>query len=191
MPAPLTSVLTSLRAWQSQALCLLHDWREGPFLLSAAPGAGKTRPALELARALIERRALAGVVVLCPTLPSGTSAQTLARRSQPRWIASSSDVRDKRIGVATQQMPLLRRYQAMSMSLSTPSAEERSEPLTMSEWLRKTYATTRLSSRDAAVFRRRSLFDPLNLEFPRKKPQIAAFPTGWQVSRTSVRRSVV
>ncbi|MEA2197787.1 MAG: hypothetical protein QOJ25_1838, partial [Solirubrobacteraceae bacterium] len=25
-------------------------WQDGPFLLSAAPGAGKTRPALELAR---------------------------------------------------------------------------------------------------------------------------------------------
>ncbi len=67
--ALLTSVLTSLRAWQRQALGLLHDWRQGPFLLSAAPGAGKTRPALELARVLIEKRQLAGVVVLCPTAP--------------------------------------------------------------------------------------------------------------------------
>ncbi len=30
-------------------------WEAGPFLLSAAPGAGKTRPALELARRELER----------------------------------------------------------------------------------------------------------------------------------------
>jgi superfamily II DNA or RNA helicase len=54
-----------LRAWQERALAELAGWRAGPFLLSAAPGAGKTRPALELAR---ERHA-DGVVVLCPTAP--------------------------------------------------------------------------------------------------------------------------
>ena len=45
--------VTSLRAWQRDALELLDDWREGPFLISAAPGAGKTRPALELARRML------------------------------------------------------------------------------------------------------------------------------------------
>src|SRR5580693_2488653 len=60
---------TSLRAWQRHALDRLGDWREGPFLISAAPGAGKTRPALELARELLRARSVAGVVVLCPTTP--------------------------------------------------------------------------------------------------------------------------
>ncbi|HTA12906.1 MAG TPA: DEAD/DEAH box helicase family protein [Solirubrobacteraceae bacterium] len=60
---------TSLRAWQSHALDRLADWREGPFLISAAPGAGKTRPALELARELLARRAVGRVAVLCPTTP--------------------------------------------------------------------------------------------------------------------------
>ncbi|MGD0453732.1 MAG: DEAD/DEAH box helicase family protein [Solirubrobacteraceae bacterium] len=60
---------TSLRAWQRRALDRLGDWREGPFLISAAPGAGKTRPALELARDLLSRRAVRRVVVLCPTTP--------------------------------------------------------------------------------------------------------------------------
>ncbi|MFZ2049472.1 MAG: DEAD/DEAH box helicase family protein, partial [Solirubrobacteraceae bacterium] len=60
---------TSLRAWQTQALALLDDWQEGPFLLSAAPGAGKTRPALELARRLIGQHAIDRVTVLCPTAP--------------------------------------------------------------------------------------------------------------------------
>jgi superfamily II DNA or RNA helicase len=60
---------TSLRAWQRHALDRLCDWREGPFLISAAPGAGKTRPALELARELLRSRGATGVVVLCPTTP--------------------------------------------------------------------------------------------------------------------------
>jgi superfamily II DNA or RNA helicase len=41
----------------------------GPFLVSAAPGAGKTRPAPELARTLLRERAVQRVVVVCPTTP--------------------------------------------------------------------------------------------------------------------------
>lgn len=70
MPSSLaSSAPTSLRAWQRDALERLDAWRSGPFLISAAPGAGKTRPALELARAMLERRTVARVVVLCPTTP--------------------------------------------------------------------------------------------------------------------------
>jgi superfamily II DNA or RNA helicase len=70
MPDSLTrTTSTSLRAWQRQALDRLADWQDGPFLISAAPGAGKTRPALELARDLLSRRICARVVVLCPTTP--------------------------------------------------------------------------------------------------------------------------
>ena len=60
---------TSLRAWQRQALDQLADWREDPFLISAAPGAGKTRPALEFAADLLSKRIVKRVVVLCPTTP--------------------------------------------------------------------------------------------------------------------------
>jgi superfamily II DNA or RNA helicase len=60
---------TSLRAWQRQALDRLAGWQDGPFLISAAPGAGKTRPALELARDLLARRLARRIVVLCPTTP--------------------------------------------------------------------------------------------------------------------------
>ncbi len=42
---------------------------DGPFLLSAAPGAGKTRPALELARQQLASGAISAVVVTCPTAP--------------------------------------------------------------------------------------------------------------------------
>jgi superfamily II DNA or RNA helicase len=58
-----------LRTWQRHALARLHDWEDGAFLISAAPGAGKTRPALELARTLIARREAERVAVLCPTAP--------------------------------------------------------------------------------------------------------------------------
>jgi superfamily II DNA or RNA helicase len=70
MPGSLTrSPSTSLRAWQRRALVRLGDWREGPFLISAAPGAGKTRPALEFASDVLSRRIVRRVVVLCPTTP--------------------------------------------------------------------------------------------------------------------------
>jgi superfamily II DNA or RNA helicase len=60
---------TSLRTWQRLALERLADWQDGPFLISAAPGAGKTRPALELAKRLLGQRAVSRVAVLCPTTP--------------------------------------------------------------------------------------------------------------------------
>jgi superfamily II DNA or RNA helicase len=44
-------------------------WEDGPFLVSAAPGAGKTRPALEFARAQLNAGAISAVVVACPTAP--------------------------------------------------------------------------------------------------------------------------
>ena len=40
-----------------------------PFLIAAAPGAGKTRPALELARELLPAGRVRRVVVVCPTGP--------------------------------------------------------------------------------------------------------------------------
>jgi superfamily II DNA or RNA helicase len=70
MPGSLTrSPSTSLRAWQRRALAQLDGWRGGPFLISAAPGAGKTRPALELARELLAHGDVRRVAVLCPTTP--------------------------------------------------------------------------------------------------------------------------
>jgi superfamily II DNA or RNA helicase len=58
-----------LRAWQAGALEAMDRWEGGPFLVSAAPGAGKTRPALEFARAQLESGHAAAVVVACPTAP--------------------------------------------------------------------------------------------------------------------------
>jgi superfamily II DNA or RNA helicase len=70
MPGSLSlSPTTSLRAWQRDALERLDGWQGGPFLVSAAPGAGKTRPALELARRMLSGAEVSRVVVLCPTTP--------------------------------------------------------------------------------------------------------------------------
>ncbi len=70
MPGSLTpSRPTTLRAWQRHALDRLAGWSGDPFLISAAPGAGKTRPALELAGEMLRRREVRRVVVLCPTTP--------------------------------------------------------------------------------------------------------------------------
>jgi superfamily II DNA or RNA helicase len=70
MPDSLTaSTPTTLRAWQRHALDRLAGWHDGPFLISAAPGAGKTRPALELAKALLTSKETKRIVVLCPTTP--------------------------------------------------------------------------------------------------------------------------
>ena len=58
-----------LRDWQRRALSAMETWRDGPFLISAAPGAGKTRPALEFARSELQRRSVDGLVIACPTAP--------------------------------------------------------------------------------------------------------------------------
>ena len=59
----------SLRDWQRRALEAAVPWRSGPFLIAAAPGAGKTRPALVLARELLRRREIDRVAIVCPTAP--------------------------------------------------------------------------------------------------------------------------
>jgi superfamily II DNA or RNA helicase len=71
MPGSLRTLAnpTSLRSWQRLALDRLAGWEDGPFLISAAPGAGKTRPALELAKRLLTSQTVNRVAVLCPTTP--------------------------------------------------------------------------------------------------------------------------
>ena len=71
MPGSLRTLAnpTSLRSWQRLALDRLAGWEDGPFLISAAPGAGKTRPALELAKRLLASQTISRVAVLCPTTP--------------------------------------------------------------------------------------------------------------------------
>jgi superfamily II DNA or RNA helicase len=66
-----------LRRWQERAMTALERWTPDPedstipepILISAAPGAGKTRPALEYARAQLASGAITAVIVACPTAP--------------------------------------------------------------------------------------------------------------------------
>ena len=60
---------TGLRQWQQDVLTRMESWSEGAFLIAAAPGAGKTRPALEYARRELARGAANGVVIAAPTAP--------------------------------------------------------------------------------------------------------------------------
>jgi superfamily II DNA or RNA helicase len=66
---PQTRPAGGLRPWQEKALSKLDAWDGEPFLLSAAPGAGKTRPALVLARELLRTRVVRRVAIVCPTTP--------------------------------------------------------------------------------------------------------------------------
>jgi superfamily II DNA or RNA helicase len=66
---PGTGGAGGLRAWQQRALDAMEDWHEGSFLISAAPGAGKTRPALEFAKRELAARRVDGLVIACPTAP--------------------------------------------------------------------------------------------------------------------------
>jgi len=47
----------------------MQSWTDGPFLLNAAPGAGKTIPSLTLAKRLLAEGAVQRVAVVCPTSP--------------------------------------------------------------------------------------------------------------------------
>jgi superfamily II DNA or RNA helicase len=60
---------TVLRPWQQRAVSAMADWLDGPFLVAAAPGAGKTVPALHAARQLLRTRSIGRIVVVCPTAP--------------------------------------------------------------------------------------------------------------------------
>jgi superfamily II DNA or RNA helicase len=70
MPARKASANPSpLRQWQVRALAAMDSWTTGSLLISAAPGAGKTRPSLEFARRELAAGRIGSVVVACPTAP--------------------------------------------------------------------------------------------------------------------------
>ncbi|MFL5845696.1 MAG: DEAD/DEAH box helicase [Solirubrobacteraceae bacterium] len=61
--------MTTLRGWQVEALARMESWQDGPFLLNAAPGAGKTIPSITLAKRLLAAGEINRVAVVCPTSP--------------------------------------------------------------------------------------------------------------------------
>lgn len=96
----------SLRAWQRRALEASAGWRSGPFLIAAAPGAGKTRPALVLARELLRRGDIDRVAIVCPTAPltqqwaaAGAAAGLSLQRgpaADPAPVRPAADPRSRR-----------------------------------------------------------------------------------------------
>ncbi|PTL58923.1 DEAD/DEAH box helicase [Paraconexibacter algicola] len=76
-----TTPAGGLRDWQVRALDAMASWTEGSFLVNAAPGAGKTRPALEFARREIAAGRARRVVVVCPTGPLTRQWAEAAARS--------------------------------------------------------------------------------------------------------------
>ena len=96
MPPPVTHAATGLRDWQRRALDLMADWREGPFLIAAAPGAGKTRPALEAARDLLRRGQIDRVAVVCPTSPLTRQWATAAAQLGLQLLPDAPELRTTR-----------------------------------------------------------------------------------------------
>src|SRR3954470_4979695 len=96
MPSPLTRSATGLRDWQRRALGLMEGWRSGPFLIAAAPGAGKTRPALEAARDLLRRDEVDRIAVVCPTSPLTRQWAAAAARAGLQLLPDSPELRTSR-----------------------------------------------------------------------------------------------
>jgi superfamily II DNA or RNA helicase len=91
--SPLTRPSGGLRPWQERALRKLDAWDGEPFLLSAAPGAGKTRPALVLARELLRSRVVRRVAVVCPTTPLTRQWAEAAGRLGLHLVPDASELR--------------------------------------------------------------------------------------------------
>ncbi len=70
MPTAARRQTHPLRGWQAAALeQAAREWHGGSFLIAAAPGAGKTRPSIELANRLLTEGEVKRVVLVCPTAP--------------------------------------------------------------------------------------------------------------------------
>ena len=85
--------LDGLRPWQVKAMQAMATWEQGPFLISAAPGAGKTRPALEAARGMLAAGLISRVVVVCPTTPLTRQWSSAAARMGLHLLPDAEDVR--------------------------------------------------------------------------------------------------
>ena len=96
MAPPVPQTATRLRDWQRRALDLMADWRAGPFLIAAAPGAGKTRPALEAARGLLRAGEIDRVAVVCPTSPLTRQWATAAARLGLQLLPDAPELRTTR-----------------------------------------------------------------------------------------------
>ena len=74
----------------------MRSWSDGPFLVAAAPGAGKTRPALEYAREQLKSGAVRRVAVVCPTIPLTRQWARAAARLGVHLVPEASELRPPR-----------------------------------------------------------------------------------------------
>ncbi len=74
----------------------MRSWSDGPFLVAAAPGAGKTRPALEHARELLKTGAVRRVAVVCPTTPLTRQWARAAARLGVHLVPDAGELRPPR-----------------------------------------------------------------------------------------------
>lgn len=82
-----------LRAWQANAVAGMRDWESGSFLIAAAPGAGKTRPALVLAGEMLRAKVVSRVIVVAPTSPLTTQWAQAAAQLGVSLAPDSPDLR--------------------------------------------------------------------------------------------------
>jgi superfamily II DNA or RNA helicase len=74
----------------------MRSWSEGPFLVAAAPGAGKTRPALQYAREQLKTGAVRRVAVVCPTTPLTRQWARAAARMGVHLVPDAAELRPPR-----------------------------------------------------------------------------------------------
>jgi superfamily II DNA or RNA helicase len=85
--------LIALRAWQERALARMAAWEDGPFLVAAAPGAGKTIPSLVFARRMLDAGTVRRVAVVCPTTPLTRQWAEAAGRLGVHLVPDAGDLR--------------------------------------------------------------------------------------------------
>ena len=74
----------------------MRAWRSGALLVAAAPGAGKTRPALVFARELLRAGAVRRVVVVAPTAPLTRQWADAAGRLGVHLVPDAPELRPPR-----------------------------------------------------------------------------------------------
>jgi superfamily II DNA or RNA helicase len=74
----------------------MASWHDGAFLMNAAPGAGKTRPSLELASVLLRAGAVQRVAIVCPTSPLTRQWAQAAGRLGLQLAPDAPDLRPPR-----------------------------------------------------------------------------------------------
>jgi superfamily II DNA or RNA helicase len=74
----------------------MRAWTRGPFLISAASGAGKTRPSLVFARELLRAGAVKRVAVVCPTTPLAHQWAAAAGRLGVHLVPDAAELRPPR-----------------------------------------------------------------------------------------------